>query len=62
MRTPMVGNNCIDANFFDRTGGPEDAAVDTILRLHEEGAFTLFFPYSVKAEIGHPNTPAEVST
>jgi hypothetical protein len=56
----MIGNNCIDANFFDRTGGSEDAAVDTILRLHEEGAFTLLFPYSVKAEIEHPNTPADV--
>jgi hypothetical protein len=57
---PRFGNNFIDANFFDCTGGPEDAAVDTILRLHDESAFTLLFPYSVKAEIEHPNTPADV--
>jgi hypothetical protein len=30
MTIRMTGNNCIDANFFDRTGGPEDAAVDAI--------------------------------
>ena len=57
----MTGNSFIDANFLDRTGGPEDAAVDTILRLHGEGAITLLFPYSVKAEIEHPNTPADVT-
>jgi uncharacterized protein (TIGR03437 family) len=28
--------------------------------LHEEGAFPLLFPFSVKAEIEHPNTPADV--
>jgi|ERR1035441_1566754 hypothetical protein len=57
---PRFGNNFIDANFFDHTGGPEDAAVYSILRLHENSAFTLLFPYSVKAEIGHPNTPVDV--
>jgi hypothetical protein len=56
----VIGNNFIDANFFDRTGGPEDTAVDTILLLHEESAFRLLLPYSVKAEIEHPNTPADV--
>ncbi|MGO9093999.1 MAG: hypothetical protein ACLQGV_02155 [Bryobacteraceae bacterium] len=57
---PRLGNNFIDANFFDRTGGLEDGAVDTILRLHGEGAFRLLLPYSVKAEIEHPNTPEDV--
>lgn len=57
---PRRGNNFIDANFFDGTGGPEDSAVDMILRLHEEGAFTLLLPYSVKMEIEHSNTPADI--
>ena len=60
MIDPRYGNNFIDANVLDRTGGPEDAAVDEILRLKDEGAFTLLLPHSVKAEIEHPNTPAEV--
>jgi len=57
---PRFGNNFIDANALDRTGGPEDAAVDAILRLYEESAFTLLLPYSVQAEIAHPHTPPEV--
>lgn len=63
MKTLMTGNNLIDANFFDRTGEQEEiAAVDEILRLrsNEEDAFTLILPYSVKAEIEHPNTPDDV--
>jgi hypothetical protein len=60
MIDPRYGNNFIDANVLDRTGGPEDVAVDEILRLREEDAFTVLLPYSVKAEIAHPNTPAEV--
>jgi hypothetical protein len=38
---PLIGNNFIDANVLDRTGGPEDAAVDTILEMKWEGVFTL---------------------
>ena len=57
---PLIGSNFIDANVLDRTGGPEDAAVDTILEMKWEGVFTLLLPYSVKAEIEHPNTPADV--
>jgi len=60
MLDPRYGNNFIDANVLDRTGGPEDAAVDEILRLKDDGAFTLLLPHSVKAEIAHPNTPAAV--
>ncbi len=59
---PRIGNNFIDANVLDRTGGPESAAIDAILELHqrEDNHFTLLLPYSVKAEIAHPHTPAEV--
>jgi hypothetical protein len=57
---PRFGNNFIDANVLDRTRGPEDAAVDEILRLHSEDAFTVLLPYSVKTEIEHPKTPPEV--
>lgn len=56
---PRFGNNFIDANVLDRTGGPEDAAVEEILRLYWKDAFTLLLPYSVKAEIQHPQTPAK---
>jgi hypothetical protein len=57
-----MGNNFIDANFFDRTGSAEDTAVDQILKWREdvEEEFSLWLPYSVKAEIEHPNTPMDV--
>ncbi|QFY41792.1 type II toxin-antitoxin system VapC family toxin [Candidatus Methylospira mobilis] len=57
---PRFCNNFIDANVLDYTGGVEDKAVDIILHMAEENAFTLLLPYSVKAEIEHTNTPAEV--
>jgi predicted nucleic acid-binding protein len=61
---PRIGNNFIDANVLDRTGGPESAAIDAILELYQrddnDNHFTLLLPYSVKAEIAHPHTPAEV--
>ena len=59
---PRIGNNFIDANVLDRTGGPEAVAVDVILELHqrENYDFRLLLTYSVKAEIAHPHTPAEV--
>jgi predicted nucleic acid-binding protein len=57
---PRFCNNFIDANVLDRTGGPEDAAVDEIFRLRGGETFTVLLPYSVKAEIAHPHTPAEV--
>jgi hypothetical protein len=60
MIDPHYGNNFIDANVLDRTGSREDATVHEILRLRDAGAFTLLLPYSVKAEIEHPNTPADV--
>jgi predicted nucleic acid-binding protein len=55
-----IGNNFIDANVLDRTGKPEDAAVDKILKLAEEGKITLLLPYSVQREIARSNTPADV--
>lgn len=59
---PRFGNNFIDANFFDKTGTDEDAAVEQILKWADDfdGDLSLLLPYSVQAEIGHPNTPAEV--
>ena len=56
---PRIGNNFFDAN-FRLTGGAGDAAVKEILRLHDEGAFTLDVPHSVKSEIGHGHTPPGV--
>ncbi len=50
----------IDANVLDRTGGPQDADVDEILRLGAEGNVRLVLPYSVKDEIERSNTPAYV--
>ena len=57
---PRIGNNFIDTNTLDLTGGPEDTAVREIQRLHEEGEFTLNVSYSVNAEVAHSNTPAGV--
>jgi hypothetical protein len=57
---PDFGNNFIDANALDYTGGPEDAAVDKILSLVRDERVRLLLPYSVKKEIEHPNTPPEV--
>ena len=55
---PRYGNNFLDCNALDRTEPIEDAAMDEILKLHDEpDNFTLLLPYSVKAEIEHPNTP-----
>jgi len=58
---PRYGNNFVDGNVLQPNGGAEDKAVEEILRLREGGAdFVLLLPYSVKAEIAHPNTPPEV--
>jgi len=56
---PRVGNNFLDANALDDTGGTETAAMDEILRMRW-GNFLLLLPHSVKAEIAHPNTPDAV--
>jgi predicted nucleic acid-binding protein len=62
---PRFGNNFIDTNALDSTGGPGAAAMDEILRLCEESAdeehpLALMLPYSVQEEMEHPHTPAEV--
>ncbi len=54
---PRFFNTLLDAHVLDRTGGPDDAVVDEILGLDE---LTLILPHSVKSEIEHPNTPADV--
>jgi predicted nucleic acid-binding protein len=57
---PRYFLNFLDANALDLTDSPEDAAIEEILRLAEAGDFELYLPYSVKDEIAHPNTPAEI--
>src|SRR5580700_8473646 len=57
---PRVGNNFIDANAFDLTGGLQDGAVREIQRLRDEGAFLLDVSHSVNSEIAHRNTPEGV--
>ncbi len=57
---PRYFNSLIDANVLDRLGGSDDAVVDQVLALADEGTISLVLPHSVKAEIEHPNTPAAV--
>ncbi len=57
---PRYFPSLIDANVLDRLGGPDDAVVDQILALAEDHKISLMLPHSVKAEIDHPNTPADV--
>ena len=57
---PRYFTNLIDANVLDCTGTAEDAAVDEILELAAGNRIALLLPYSVKDEVSHPRTPAEV--
>ena len=57
---PRYCNTLIDAHVLDRGGSLDDADVDEILNLAEEGRITLLLPHSVKSEIEHPNTPPDV--
>jgi hypothetical protein len=51
----------VDAHFFDDSiGAVERLAADRLLHLAEEGALSIAVPYSVRAELDHPNTPPEV--
>jgi hypothetical protein len=52
------GDSFVDVNVLHRTGGPEDAAVDEILKLRDEGRVALLLPASARAEITH--APREV--
>ena len=58
---PRYRNNFLDANFWDSSGSPvEDSAMSDILGLYQRARVNLVLPFSVKAEIEHPNTPPEV--
>ena len=53
----LLGHNFLDSNALDCHGGPEEDAMTELLGLREQGTISLLLPYSVKAEIEHPNTP-----
>ena len=57
---PRYFPSLIDANVLDRVEGPDDDVVDQILALAEDLTISLMLPHSVKSEIEHPNTPADV--
>ena len=57
---PRYFNSLIDANVLDRLGEGHDDAVDEMIELCEEGQINVFLPHSVRAEINHPRTPADV--
>ena len=61
MFDPRRANVMIDANAFDRHGDPiADARVDRVEALIEADDVTFIVPDSVRAEVGHPNTPPAV--
>ncbi len=58
---PRLFNNFVDANFWDSSGIPnEDTSMQEILDFAEREEVTLILPFSVKAEVDHPNTPPEI--
>lgn len=58
---PRIHNNFLDANFWDESGNPsQDRAILDILDLAEQEEIDLILPFSVKAELEHPNTPQEI--
>ena len=57
---PRRYNNVIDANILDRLEDGYDDAVDAMMSLYESGEVLFQLPYSAKAEIDHPHTPARV--
>jgi hypothetical protein len=58
---PRIQNNFLDANFWDDSGNPiDDSATTEILDLERQEEIGLILPFSVKAELEHPNTPTDV--
>lgn len=57
---PRIVNTFLDAHVLDRLGGLEDAVVEELLETGLDRGVVLHLPHSVKAEIEHPNTPADV--
>ena len=57
---PTIHNTVIDANVLDHLGDEDDVAFETMQALHESLKIILVLPYSVLAELDHPNTPSTV--
>ena len=57
---PRIVNVTLDANAFDRQGGPEDAQVDRLLELWNSEQIRLVVPASVRTETLNPRTPASI--
>lgn len=57
---PRIFNTFLDAHILDRMSSPEDAVVDELLETGFDRGVLLHLPHSVKAEIEHRNTPADV--
>lgn len=57
---PLYVNNLIDANILDDVADGQDAAVQEIVRLTDNGEITVLLPYSVRDEVKNANTPAHV--
>ena len=57
---PRYSHTFVDVPVLHRKGNVEDAVVDELLEIAFELRIMLHLTYSVKDEIAHPNTPADV--
>lgn len=57
---PRICNIHVDANALDGDGGLRDALVARFLSLVESDEINLVTPASVRREVSHPRTPADV--
>jgi hypothetical protein len=55
-----IYNIHLDANALDRDGSTHDALVDRFETLRDAGALNVVVPGSVRREVAHPRTPANV--
>jgi hypothetical protein len=56
-----IHNDFLNANFCNDTANSvEGSAMSEILDLAQRGEPSLVLPFSVKAELEHPNTPPEI--